>query len=131
MNLRTIEKLYKKYRYMLENGLFIILLAFYPLVGINQGLDVVDTSYSLTNFQYFPTAEGTWMVATYLANAVGYFLMQLPRGGTLVGMNFYTGLIVSAFTLCLYFVLRKKMPAWIVFAGEMLRSEERRVGKEC
>jgi len=120
MNLRTIEKLYKKYRYMLENGLFIILLAFYPLVGINQGLDVVDTSYSLTNFQYFPTAEGTWMVATYLANAVGYFLMQLPRGGTLVGMNFYTGLIVSAFALCLYFVLRKKMPAWIVFAGEML-----------
>lgn len=115
-----IGKLYRKYRYMLENGLFIILLAFYPLMKINQGLDVVDTAYSLTNFQYFPTAEGTWMVATYLANVVGFLLMQLPRGNMLVGMNFYTGLIVSGFALLVYFTLRKKMPAWIVFLGEML-----------
>lgn len=120
MIIRIIGKLYQKYRYMLENGLFIILLAFYPLMKINQGLDVVDTAYSLTNFQYFKTAEGTWMVATYLANAVGYFLMRLPKGNTLVGMNFYTGLIVSGFVLLLYFVLRKKMPAWIVFLGEIL-----------
>lgn len=119
-NMGTIEKTYQKYRYALENGLFIILLAFYPLIKINQGLDVVDTGYSLTNFQYFPTADGTWMVATYLANAAGYFLMQLPKGNTLVGMNFYTGLIVSGTALLLYFVLRKKMPAWIVFLGEML-----------
>ncbi|MDE7275680.1 MAG: acyltransferase [Lachnospiraceae bacterium] len=77
--LDVIGKFYQKYRNSIENGLFIILLAFYPLIKINQGLDVVDTSYSLTNFQYFPTAEGTWMVATYLANAAGYFLMQLPN----------------------------------------------------
>lgn len=115
-----MEKFYQKNNNFIENGLFIILLAFYPLIKINQGLDVVDTSYSLTNFQYFPTAEGTWMVATYLANAAGYFLMQLPGGGTLVGMNFYTGLIVSGFSLLMYFTLRKKMPAWLVFLGEML-----------
>ncbi len=119
-NMGAIEKIYHKYRYTLENGLFIIILAFYPLMKINQGLDVVDTSYSLTNFQYYPTADGTWMVATYLANAVGYFLMQLPKGDMLVGMNFYTGLIVSGAVLLLYFVLRKKMPAWIVFLGELL-----------
>ena len=89
-NMGAIEKIYHKYRYTLENGLFIIILAFYPLMKINQGLDVVDTSYSLTNFQYYPTADGTWMVATYLANAVGYFLMQLPKGDMLVGMNFYS-----------------------------------------
>lgn len=46
--------------------------------------------------------------------------MQLPKGGTLVGMNFYTGLIISGLALLLYFTLRKKMPAWIVFLGEML-----------
>lgn len=118
--MRIIEKFYQKYHNSMENGLFIILLAFYPLLKINQGLDVVDTSYSLTNFQYFPTAEGTWMVATYLANAAGYFLMRLPKGDTLVGMNFYTGLIISGLALLLYFTLRKKMPAWIVFFGEML-----------
>ncbi|MBD5458330.1 MAG: acyltransferase [Lachnospiraceae bacterium] len=120
IELGTIEKFYQKYHNAMENGLFIILLAFYPLFKINQGLDVVDTSYSLTNFQYFKTAEGSWMVATYLANAVGYFLMQLPKGDTLVGMNFYTGLIVSGFSLLMYFTLRKKMPAWLVFLGEML-----------
>lgn len=120
IGLDVIEKFYQKYRNSLENGLFIILLVFYPLIKINQGLDVVDTSYSLTNFQYFPTAEGTWMVATYLANAAGYFLMQLPKGNTLVGMNFYTGLIISGFALLMYFELRKKMPAWLVFLGEML-----------
>lgn len=118
--MRIIEKLYQRYQHFLENGLFIVLLVFYPLVKINQGLDVVDTSYSLTNFQFFPTSEGTWMVATYLANAVGYFLMQLPKGDTLAGMNFYTGLIVSGGALSAYFALRKKMPAWIVFLGEML-----------
>ncbi|MBO5210048.1 MAG: hypothetical protein J6B68_12035 [Lachnospiraceae bacterium] len=118
--MKQIERLYEKYRNYIENSLFIILLAFYPLIKINQGLDVVDTSYSLGNFQFFPTADGDWMVATYLANVVGYFFMQLPSGETLVGMNFYTGLIVSAIALLLYFTLRKKMPAWIVFVGEII-----------
>lgn len=118
--MKQIERLYEKYRNYIENSLFIILLAFYPLTKINQGLDVVDTSYSLGNFQYFPTADGTWMVATYLANVVGYLFMQLPHGDTLVGMYFYTGLIVSVMAILVYFVLRKKMPAWIVFLGEMI-----------
>lgn len=120
MTMRTMEELYQKYRKYIEDGLFVILLVFYPLLKINQGLDVVDTSYSLANFQYFPTAEGTWMVATYLANVTGWFLMQLSRGDTLAGMYFYTGLIVSFISLLFYFVLRKKIPAWIVFAGEIL-----------
>ena len=112
-----VRLLYRKYRNYIEDGLFIILLAFYPLSKINQGLDISDTSYSLVNFQYFPSAKGTWMVATYLANAVGWLLMQLPKGDTLIGMYFYTGLIVSGTALLFYFVLRKKMPAWIAFIG--------------
>lgn len=118
--MEKIMQLYQKNRKYIEDGLFIIILAFYPLTKINQGLDVVDTSYSLANFQYFPSAKGTWMVATYLANAAGWFLMQLPKGDTLTGMYFYTGLVVSFMALLFYFALRKKMPAWIVFAGEML-----------
>lgn len=118
--METLRRLYNRYRGFLENGIFIILLAFYPLLKINQGLDLADTSYSLANFLYFPSAEGTWMVATYLANVVGYLCMMLPKGDTLVGMNFYTGLILSAFVLLFYFTLRKKIPAWIVFIGEML-----------
>ncbi|MDE5596867.1 MAG: hypothetical protein K2J04_03450, partial [Lachnospiraceae bacterium] len=118
--MEKVGQLYRKYRNYIEDGLFIIVLVFYPLLKINQGLDVSDTSYSLANFQYFPSAKGTWMVATYLANVVGWSLMQLPKGNTLTGMYFYTGLIVSFTALLFYFALRKRMPAWIVFAGEML-----------
>ena len=118
--MEKVGQLYRKYRNYIEDGLFIIVLVFYPLLKINQGLDVSDTSYSLANFQYFPSAKGTWMVATYLANVVGSFLMRLPKGNTLTGMYFYTGLIVSFTALLFYFVLRKRIPAWIVFAGEML-----------
>lgn len=118
--MERLKKLYDQYRGLVENGLFIVLLVFYPLLRINQGLDVEDTSYSLANFQYFPSAKGSWMVATYLANVTGYLCMMLPKGDTLVGMKFYTGLFLSAFVLLFYFTLRKKMPAWIVFIGEML-----------
>lgn len=115
-----VPAFYRKYRNFIENVLFAVTLLCYPLIKINQGLDVVDTSYSLANFQYFPSAKGTWMVATYLANAVGYLLMRFPKGDSLAGIYFYTGLIVSFTALAFYFILRKKMPAWIVFIGEML-----------
>lgn len=118
--MESIRELYNKFRGYIENGIFIIVLVFYPLIKINQGLDVADTSYSLANFQYFGSSDGTWMVATYLANAAGALLMKLPRGGTLVGMNFYTGLIISAAALMFYFELRKKIPAPIVFLGEFI-----------
>lgn len=117
---KTIRQFYERYRNFIENSLFVTILAFYPLIKINQGLDVSDTSYSLVNFQYFPSADGTWMTATYLANVLGYFLMRLPKGNTLLGMNFYTGLLVSFLALLFYYTLRKKMSAWIVFLGEIL-----------
>lgn len=118
--MKKTEGFYQKYRNYIENNLFVIVLAFYPLTKINQGLDVVDTSYSLANFQYFPVMNGTWMVATYLANVVGHWLMGLPSGDTLTGIYFYTGLLVSVLALLVYFVLRKRMPAWLVFIGEMI-----------
>lgn len=118
--MNNIKNLYNKFQGYMENGIFIIILAFYPLIKINQGLDMADTAYSLTNFQYFPTADGTWMVATYLANVLGYIFMQFPKGDTLIGMYFYTGIILSATALIFYFELRKKIPAAIVFVGEMI-----------
>ena len=37
----------------------------------------------------------TWVLATYLANVTGAFMMKLPMGGTLLGMNLYTGMLVG------------------------------------
>lgn len=108
------------FRNYIENGLFVVLLAFYPLIHINQGLDVADVTYSLGNFQYFQSADGTWMVATYLANVLGYMLIQLPGGSTIMGMQLYTGLLVSVLAVFFYLMLRRKMSSVIAFAGEML-----------
>ena len=104
----------------IENGLFIVLLVFYPLIRINQGLDVSDTTYSLANFEFFASMDGTWMVATFLSNVVGNLLMHLPSGDTLAGMYFYTALVQSVIALPVYMIMRKQIPAPLVFIGEWI-----------
>lgn len=111
---------YRKYRKVLENVIFPLILLVYPLLKINQGIDVSDTTYSLGNFQYFGSMEGTWMVATFLANAVGNLLLHLPFGDTLMGMYFYTALFQSAAAIVVYKALCRKIPALMVFLGEFI-----------
>ena len=100
--------------------MFPMILLIYPLLKINQGIDVSDTTYSLANYQYFGSMEGTWMVATFLANAVGSLLMHLPWGDTLLGMYFYTALLQPVIALAVYLGLRKKLPAPVLFLGEFM-----------
>lgn len=111
---------YDRYRNILETIVFPALLFLYPLLGIRQGLDVSDTSYSLSNFQYFASMDGTWMVATFLANAVGWLMMHLPLGNTLVGMYCYTALIQSATAVAAYRGLKRRIPAPLVWVGEWI-----------
>ena len=118
--MERVTKIYGKYRNFIENVLFPILLVLYPLAALNQGLDVADTTYSLANFQYFGQMKGTWMVATFLANVAGSLLMRLPFGGILLGMYFYTSLVQSTTALMVYLALRKRIPAPLLFVGEML-----------
>lgn len=110
----------KKSEWKVENILFPLVLFLYPFLKVNQGIDVSDTAYSLSNFQYFGQMDGTWIVATFLANVCGSFLMHLPFGDTLLGMNIYTGLVPAFAALIVYFVLRKKIPGPLVFAGEFV-----------
>lgn len=112
--------IYRKYQNCIEKLLFPAILLLYPMLTVNQGLDVADTTYSLTNFQYFGSMNGTWMVATFLANAAGWLFMHLPFGETLMGMYFYTSLAQSATALLAYFALRKRMPAPLLFLGEII-----------
>lgn len=109
---------YYKYRNFIERILFPMILLLYPLTNIRQGIEVSDSTYSLANFEFFGTMSGTWMVATYLANAAGSLMMHFPFGNTLIGMYFYTSLIQSVTAGGVYAVLRKKIPAPLVFAGE-------------
>ena len=112
--------MYRKYHNLIEKWLFPALLLLYPFFAVNQGLDVADSTYSLTNFQYFDSMDGTWMVATFLSNAAGWLLMHLPFGGTLLGMKCYTTLVQSATALIVYFGLKKRIAAPLLFIGEFL-----------
>lgn len=101
---------------------FLLILILYPFRHVNWGLDLWDTGYNYANFTYMGLEhmDSMWLFSTYLANAVGHFLTRLPFGGTLVGMNVYTGLFVSLLAVMGYWFCTRKMgiPAWIVFVGE-------------
>lgn len=112
--------IYRKYQNFIERGLFPAILLLYPFLIVNQGLDVADSTYSLTNFQYFGSMDGTWMVATFLSNVAGWLLMRLPFGETLLGMKCYTTLIPAATAVMAYFGLKRDMAAPLLFVGEFL-----------
>ncbi len=103
----------------IRNLVFPLIIAIWPLLRICQGLSTADTMYSLSNYEYFPVIRGPWMQATYLSNVLGYLLMRLPGGGTVMGMYFYTGLVLSVILLTVYYMLRGTFSAPLVFVGEM------------
>lgn len=106
--------------FWLEKVVFPLILVLYPLVNINQGIDITDTTYNLANFRFFTEASGSWQVATYFANVIGYVMMHLPFGDTMLGMNFYTSLTISFMALLAYWFLKGKMSAWLAFLGEFI-----------
>ncbi|MCM1327366.1 MAG: hypothetical protein NC094_11535 [Bacteroidales bacterium] len=103
--------------------LFLLVLALYPLRHINQGIDFWDTGYNYANFQYMGLEhmDSMWLFSTYLANAAGRFLTVLPFGDSLLGMNFYTGIFVSALAIGGYLFCTRKLaiPSWLTFLGEI------------
>lgn len=103
-----------------EKLVFPILLLVYPLLLINQGIDITDTTYSLGYYRFMDEMDITWVLATYLANVAGAFLMKLPMGGTLLGMNLYTGLIAGLIALICYYAAKKWFAPWAAFTGELI-----------
>lgn len=121
-----VSTAYHRYQNCIEKVVFPLILVIYPLIRIRLGIDVADTTYSLSNFQYFPSMDGTWMVATFLANALGSLFMHLPFGDTLLGMYCYTALIQSLTALVVYETLGRsdrttgRIPVLLVFIGELI-----------
>lgn len=116
---RAVEGKLHTGRRIVEKVIFPAVLLIYPLLLIHQGIDVSDTTYSLGYYRFMGEMDMTWVLATYLANVAGAFLLKLPMGNTLLGMNFYTGLLVSAIALVCYYALSRWMPSVIVFLGEV------------
>ncbi len=117
---KKINSIYEKNSKWLERYLFPIILLLYPLIKINQGIDVSDSTYSLGNYLFFDRMEGMWVISTYLSNALGALLMRLPGGNSLLIMNLYTGLFVSLTAILCYFAFKKTLGAKETFLGEIL-----------
>lgn len=107
-----------------ENKFFRIIvpmmLLLYPFIKVMLGVDYMDSMYSPGNFVFFSRMEGMWVVATFLSNVIGFFLIQLPGADTYLGLRIYTNLFISALALISYFWLKRRIPAWIVAIGEVI-----------
>lgn len=115
----TGTKEFQKAGKLAANILFPIFLILFPLLKVNQGIDLTDTGYSLGNYRFFGQTGGVWTYLTFLSNVAGFVLTKLPMGGTMLGMKVYTSLLVSLMALLGYRFFMTKMPAWLAFAGEM------------
>lgn len=104
------------------NTLFPIILVFFALMHIGEGVTVTDTGYNYGNFVFMNSLDDMWKFSTYLANVVGSFFTKLPFGQTMIGLNLYTGLLKVAIALLGYFFCIKvcKIRREIAFLGEVM-----------
>lgn len=102
-----------------EKILFPVILILFPLLKVNQGIDLTDTAYSLGNYVFFEQNTVLWTLLTFLSNVLGFFFTKLPFGGTMLGMKVYSSLLISAMALLGYRFFRTKMPAVIAFLAEL------------
>ncbi|SFC16809.1 hypothetical protein [Butyrivibrio sp. YAB3001] len=107
----------KKYQRPLEKYFFPLIIIFYPLIGVNAGLDITDTMYSLVNYEYLGNIDPMWILSTFLGNVLGNAIMHLPCAGTLFGMGVYCSLLIGLFSLFIYYMLQDYMPGWMIFIG--------------
>ncbi len=119
-NLRCFFYNLKKYQSPLEKFLFPVVLLLYPLIGVANGFDIADTTYSLANYEYFSAVDPMWAISTFLSNVMGRLIMAFPGAGTMLGMNIYCSFIISATALAGYYLLQKWMPGWMIFIGEFI-----------
>ena len=118
--MNQLKRIYHQYYKVIAKYVFPVILLLYPFFTVNQGVDVSDSTYSFSNFLFFERMEGMWVVSTYVSNVVGWLLMKLPFGTTLLGIKIYSTLFISATALLVYFMFCKWMPAWIAFVGEII-----------
>ncbi|MBQ9590226.1 MAG: hypothetical protein IJR29_08600 [Butyrivibrio sp.] len=116
-NIRSFFYKYKKYQQPLEKYLFPVVLILYPLIGVNAGVDITDTTYSLANYEFIGSIDPMWLLSTFISNIAGNGIMKLPGAGTMLGFGIYCSLIISIIAIISYYSLKEYMPGWMIFIG--------------
>lgn len=113
-------RLEKKNRILYVLGM--LFLGLYPLRHIFFGTDWWDTGYNYGNFVFMNQMDPMWISGTFLGTALGNLMTKLPFGGTMVGLNFYTGLTLVVLGMGGFWFSVKKLRIPVLFAlvGEVL-----------
>ena len=97
-------------------------LFLFPLRHFCVGVELTDSAYSAGNFLFPEHLDPMWFFSTYLSNRIGSFLVNLPGGDTMPGLNLYCGLILSlaaVFFFCLVLhILHGNL--YVTFGAELL-----------
>ena len=112
------QRIYNKYKRIIELGIYPVALLILPLLNYDQGVDISDSTYSLGNYMFADRLDGMWVISTFLSNKIGSQLIRLPGARQLRFANIYTGLVLSLIALVVYFVLKDDLGAKNVFLGE-------------
>lgn len=121
--IRKLEILFADKRWSdMMNFIFPIILIVFSFIHIGTGITITDTGYNYGNFVFFDQLDDMWKFSTYIANGIGAFFVKLPFGYTLIGLNFYTGLIKIVTALSVYYFCINvcKMRKEMVFVGELI-----------
>ena len=90
----------KKLQKPLERYILPLILLLWPMVSAASGINLMDAGYALGNYRYLGRdGADMWFLATFLANELGKLFEALPGGGTMLGMNLYTSLLLSGSAL--------------------------------
>lgn len=111
-----VRKAYRTAKYIL----FPAALVLFTFLKVNRGIDLYDTGYSLGNYRFFQGNEAIWMLLTFPANLIGFLMTLLPGGGTMLGMNIYSSLIIACSAILSYRFFMTKMPAWLAFLAQVV-----------
>ena len=116
-NIRSWFYRFKGLQAPLEKYLFPMVLLFYPVIGVNAGLDITDVTYNMSNYRFPDDMDLMWKISTFLSNGFGSLIMKLPGAGTLMGFGVWCSLLLGALSVFVYYALQRFMPGWMIFLG--------------
>lgn len=117
--IRRKVKLSAKQRWEVENIIIPIILFVVSFYDFNNGIDLTDAGFSLSNFFYFETIPGVSVIPTFWSNVVGFLFTRLPEGNTWRGCLFYCTFVIALSVAAAYFFVKKYIDFRIVLVAEV------------
>lgn len=124
------QKIKEKADFVRNNGiyrvvtdiLFPVLIIAFCFIKVNQGMDITDSTYSLTNFSDGIELDDMWMFSTFYANVLGRLMFKLGFGKSLLLMNIATGAVKAVLALASYyfFTYTVKIAKELSFLGTVM-----------